>query len=107
MRHASRSASSCASFPRSVPSLAAASTSSRRPTTPARDRSAPAIVESPTTTPGFDQITFNIAGAGVHTITLATPLPDLTDGFEILGFTQPGSSENTNGPGTCPTTPCT
>jgi IPT/TIG domain/S-layer homology domain len=49
--------------------------------------------------PGFDQITFGIAGAGVHTITPATPLADITDGVEILGFTQPGSSENTNGPG--------
>jgi IPT/TIG domain/S-layer homology domain len=57
-----------------------------------------AIVDS-NTTPGFDQITFFIAGAGVHTIILATPLPDITDGVEILGFTQPGSSENTNGPG--------
>ena len=49
--------------------------------------------------PGFDQITFNIAGAGVHTIAPASALPNITDGVEILGFTQPGSSANTNGPG--------
>ena len=51
-------------------------------------------------TPGVaDTIEFNIPGSGVHTIVLATPLPDITDDFEIRGFTQPGSSANTNGPG--------
>src|SRR5262245_4129937 len=49
--------------------------------------------------PGLDQITFNIPGAGVHTITPLTPLPDTTGDIEILGFTQPGASPNTNGPG--------
>ncbi len=51
-------------------------------------------------TPGVaDIIEFNIPGSGVHTILLATPLPDITDDFEIHGFTQTGSSPNTNGPG--------
>jgi parallel beta-helix repeat protein len=58
-----------------------------------------AAIEGSNTTPGFDQITFAIPGAGVHTIIPLTPLPDFTDDFEILGFTQPGSSENTNGTG--------
>ena len=51
-------------------------------------------------TPGVaDTIEFNISGSGVHTIVLATPLPDITDDLEFHGFTQPGSSPNTNGPG--------
>ena len=51
-------------------------------------------------TPGVaDIIEFNIPGSGVQTIVLATPLPDMTDDFEIHGFTQPGSSPNTSGPG--------
>jgi hypothetical protein len=51
-------------------------------------------------TPGVaDTIEFNISGSGVHTIVLATPLPDITDDVEIHGFTQPGSGPNTNGPG--------
>ncbi len=48
---------------------------------------------------GTDQITFNIPGAGVHTITPATPLPLISGDIEILGYSQPGSSPNTNGPG--------
>ena len=48
---------------------------------------------------GADQIAFNIPGSGVQTIALATPLSDITEDLEIHGFTQPGSSANTNGPG--------
>lgn len=48
---------------------------------------------------GFDQITFLIPGPGAHTIVPITPLPKITDSVEILGYTQPGSSPNTNGPG--------
>ena len=58
-----------------------------------------AAIESANAMPGFDQITFNIAGGGVHTIAPTSALPNITDGVEILGFTQPGSSANTNGPG--------
>ena len=58
-----------------------------------------AAIESANTAPGLDDITFGIAGAGVHTIVLATPLPDITGAVEIQGFSQPGSSANTNGPG--------
>jgi titin len=40
--------------------------------------------------PGLDTISFNIAGAGVHTISLASALPTLTDPVVIDGATQPG-----------------
>ncbi len=46
--------------------------------------------------PGLDTIAFNIPGAGVHTITAATVLPDITDPVLIDGYTQPGSAPNTN-----------
>lgn len=39
---------------------------------------------------GLDQITFNIAGAGVQTINLPTPLPIITDAIAIDGTTQSG-----------------
>src|SRR5438105_3472076 len=39
---------------------------------------------------GADTITFNISGAGVHTITPATFLPFITDQVVIDGSTQPG-----------------
>ena len=46
---------------------------------------------------GPDTITFNIPGAGVHTITTpATDLPNITSPVLIDGYTQPGSSMNTN-----------
>ncbi len=41
---------------------------------------------------GADTIAFNIAGAGVHTITPLTALPDITDAVTIDGSTQPGAS---------------
>lgn len=51
-------------------------------------------------TPGVaDTVAFNIPGAGVHTITPATGLPIITDAVTIDGYTQPGSSANTNGAG--------
>lgn len=46
-----------------------------------------------TTTPAAPhQITFNIPGAGVQTITLATTLPSITQPTSIDGTTQPGSA---------------
>lgn len=43
-----------------------------------------------------DAITFDIPGAGPHTIALASPLPTITDdGISIDGSTQPGSVCNT------------
>ncbi len=45
--------------------------------------------------PGADTIAFNIAAAGVQTISPATALPTITDPVVIDGYTQPGSSVNT------------
>src|SRR5262245_46665953 len=36
-----------------------------------------------------DRIEFNIPGPGVHTITLATPLPEIRRPVTIDGYTQP------------------
>ena len=49
---------------------------------------------------GLDTITFNIPGSGVHTITPIAQLPrTITDPVVIDGYTQPGASPNSNGPG--------
>jgi len=48
---------------------------------------------------GADTIHFNIPGGGVQTITPLTDFPYITDPVTIDGYTQPGSSANTNGPG--------
>jgi hypothetical protein len=45
--------------------------------------------------PGHDTITFAIAGSGVHVISPASPLPDITDPVAIDGYSQPGASPNT------------
>jgi hypothetical protein len=45
---------------------------------------------------GKDSITFNIPGAGPHTIRPSSPLPFLTDTLVIDGYSQPGSAVNTN-----------
>jgi IPT/TIG domain/S-layer homology domain len=44
-------------------------------------------------------IAFNIAAGGVQTITPGTPYPSITAPVTIDGYTQPGSSPNSNGPG--------
>ena len=44
---------------------------------------------------GADTIAFAIPGAGVHTITPATPLPAITGPVTLNGYTQSGSSPNT------------
>ena len=49
--------------------------------------------------PGADTIVFAIPGSGVHTITFTSFPPSITDPVTIDGYTQPGSSPNTNGPG--------
>ncbi|MFL6283809.1 MAG: Calx-beta domain-containing protein, partial [Pyrinomonadaceae bacterium] len=43
-------------------------------------------------TPGMQTIVFQILGAGVHTISPVSALPDITDRIVIDGFTQPGST---------------
>ena len=45
--------------------------------------------------PTVDLIHFAIPGAGLHTITLGSSLPDITDVVTIDGYTQAGSSVNT------------
>ena len=44
-----------------------------------------------------DVIAFSIPAAGVQTIAPFTPLPTITDPVIIDGYTQPGSTPNTNG----------
>jgi hypothetical protein len=46
-----------------------------------------------------DTVDFNISGSGVQTIALASPLPAITQAITIDGYSQPGASANTNGPG--------
>src|SRR5205823_6637474 len=47
---------------------------------------------------GGGTINFTIPGAGVHTISPMTVLPTITQSVTIDGYTQPGSSMNTNPP---------
>jgi hypothetical protein len=47
---------------------------------------------------GADTIAFNLVGSGVQTIAPATPLPQITDGVTIDGYTQGVASPNTNAP---------
>lgn len=56
-------------------------------------------IDSANTKEGLNIISFNIPGSGVHTITPSTPLPQITDATIIDGYSQPGSSSNTNDPG--------
>jgi trimeric autotransporter adhesin len=49
-------------------------------------------IDAANANPGADAITFDIVGAGVHTL---TPLPDITEAVTIDGYTQPGASQNT------------
>lgn len=44
---------------------------------------------------GFDDISFNIPGPGVHTIAPLTALPAITSPVIFSGYTQPGASPNT------------
>ena len=49
--------------------------------------------------PGTNTISFDIPGAGVHTIAPLSQLPTITNPVAIDGYSQPGSVANTNGPG--------
>ena len=49
--------------------------------------------------PGADVIQFGLAGTTLHTLSPASALPVISDAVTIDGFSQPGSSANTNGPG--------
>jgi hypothetical protein len=46
-------------------------------------------------TPGADTIKFDIPGSGVHTISPASELPNITEAVTINGYTQPEASPNT------------
>ncbi|HEU5236976.1 MAG TPA: hypothetical protein VFU37_07530, partial [Pyrinomonadaceae bacterium] len=46
--------------------------------------------DAPAGDPGLDTIKFNIPGAGVHTITLSSKLPSMSDVMVIDGTSQPG-----------------
>jgi hypothetical protein len=50
--------------------------------------------------PGLDTIAFDIPGAGVHTISPSSNLDTITDPVVIDGYSQPGSSVNTDPVGT-------
>ena len=50
--------------------------------------------------PGLDFIKFNIPGAGLHTISASSALPQITDELNIDGYTQPGATPNTSAIGT-------
>jgi hypothetical protein len=45
--------------------------------------------------PGLDTIRFDIPGSDIHTITLASALPNITGTVIIDGYTQTGATENT------------
>ena len=49
--------------------------------------------------PGVDPIAFNIPSEGPHTIQPMSALPTITDPVIIDGYTQPGASPSTSGPG--------
>jgi hypothetical protein len=53
-------------------------------------------IDDANATPGADTIVFDIPGAGVHTITPQSLLPIISEAVTIDGYTQPGSSPNTN-----------
>src|SRR5437588_2872082 len=46
--------------------------------------------DAPAGNAGLDTIAFNIPGAGPHTISLTSALPDITDAVLINGQTEPG-----------------
>ena len=61
----------------------------------AADCSLRGAINNANANPGLDTINFNIPGAGVHTINLASSLPGINDPVTINGYSQPGSSCNT------------
>ncbi len=58
-----------------------------------------AAIEEANANSGLDGVVFAIPGAGPHTIRPGSALPTITDPVVIDGYTQPGASPNTNGPG--------
>ena len=58
-----------------------------------------AAIEEANANSGLDGVVFAIPAAGPHTIRPGSALPTITDPVVIDGYTQPGASPNTNGPG--------
>ncbi len=54
-----------------------------------------AAIQESNATAGVQIINFGISGTGLHTITLASTLPNITEQVTINGYSQPGSSVNT------------
>ena len=54
-----------------------------------------AAIEEANANAGKDTINFNIPGAGVHTISPNSALPEITAPVIIDGYSQPGASQNT------------
>jgi len=54
-----------------------------------------AAIQQANVTSGADTIEFNIPGTGVRQIQLLDPLPEITEGVSINGYTQPGALANT------------
>jgi hypothetical protein len=52
-------------------------------------------IEEANSTPGHDDIEFDIPGSGPHTIQPLTALPAISDAVTINGYTQSGASRNT------------
>lgn len=79
--------------------VAAAASGANFPVTTTTDGGAGSLRDAITSAngnPGLDTISFAIPGAGVHTITPATAFPFVTDAVIIDGYSQPGSSPNTD-----------
>ena len=57
-------------------------------------------IQEANASPGADTIKFNIPGDDPHTISPASPLPNITETVTIDGYTQPGTRENTLARGT-------
>ncbi|HBB94620.1 MAG TPA: hypothetical protein DC054_04460 [Blastocatellia bacterium] len=53
-----------------------------------------AAIEEANANSGTDVINFNIPGSGVHTISPGSALPQITESVSINGYTQPGTSLN-------------
>jgi hypothetical protein len=58
-----------------------------------------AAIVAANATPGGDRVVFNIPGSGVQTISLLSPLPQITESLEIDGYTQPGTKPNSKAVG--------
>ena len=58
-----------------------------------------ALVSGAVASPGSSTIDFDIPGTGPFTISPTTTLPTILGAVTIDGYSQPGSSPNTNGPG--------